>query len=257
MPWTVTDPERLRELIEAGPPPNDLHTLVHDLKWGGFFLNWASAAKADGDPQPLGLLELESCFSVNLELNQFYDRFFVDNPEFPVQLPMGLKLKAKQVQEGRNDGYSWSDLQAEFERHLMDEIIRYAGPFMTDVKRIQDEDAAAKAAQEKADTVGNLTMQDITLDDVYQANHDAQKDLQKGQSVDFIQSGTIVLVGKKHDPAYYLVLADQPDVCRGTLTMVSKGGAFGAGEIRVAGSNDPAKFKEGIRDFSKKKIVFV
>lgn len=256
MPWTVSDPERLRELVQAGPPPNDLDTLVHDLKWSGFFLNWATAVKADGDPQPLGLLQLESCFSANLALNDFYDRFFADNPEFPVQLPMGLSVKAKQVHEDRNDSFSWSDLKTEFERHLMDEILRYAGPFITDVKRIQDEDAEAKAAQEKADTVGSLTMQDIRLDDVYQANHDAQKNLQKGESVDFVQSGTIVLLGKKHDPAYYLVLADQPNVCHGTLTMVSKAGAFGPGEIRVTGSNDPTKFKEGIRDFSKKKIAF-
>jgi hypothetical protein len=256
MPWTVTDPDRLRELVNAGPPPNDLNTLVHDLKWSGFFLNWASAAKADGDPQPLGLLQLESCFSANLELNDFYDRFFSDNPEFPVQLPMALPIKAKQVQEDRNEGYSWADLKAEFEQHLMDEIVRYAGPFMTDVKRIQDEDAAAKAAQAKNDTIGDLTMQDIKLDDVYQVNHDAQKDLKKGESVDFVQSGPIVLLGKKHDAAHYLVLGDQPDVCRGTLTMVAKAGPFGPGEIKVVGSNNPTKFKEGIRDFSKKKIVF-
>jgi hypothetical protein len=256
MPWTVTDPERLSELLKAGPPPNDLNTLVHDLKWSGFFLNWAAAIGADGDPQPLGLLQLESCFNADLELKDFYDRFFSDTPEFPVQLPMGLTIKAKQVYENRNESYSWADLQAEFERHLMDEIIQYAGPFITDVKRIQDEDASAKAAKEKADTVDGLTMQDVKLDNVYQANHDAQKDLKKGESVSFIQSGAIVLLGKKHDPAYYLVLADQPNVCRGTLTIVSKGGAFGPGEIRVAGSNDPTKFKEGIRDFSKKKIVF-
>ena len=94
------------------------------------------------------------------------------------------------------------------------------------------------------------------LDHVDQINEAEQKNLDEGESISFIQTGNIVLLGDNHHNLYYHFVRTQDDFAEGTVTMVEKGGTFSPGEISVTGAGDQAAFKEAIRRFSKKKIEF-
>jgi hypothetical protein len=101
-----------------------------------------------------------------------------------------------------------------------------------------------------------LTMDSIVTDQVMQTNDYWLKNLKKGESIDFVQVGRDVLLGDRHDARYYPLLNRQPEHCKGTLTMVEKGGAFGPGEIRVTGTNNKDDFTWAISSITKKKITF-
>ncbi|HWE57489.1 MAG TPA: hypothetical protein VG435_18425 [Acidimicrobiales bacterium] len=110
--------------------------------------------------------------------------------------------------------------------------------------------------RDRADAAGGLTLEDIDEGAVATVNATEMKALSVDGTVAFVQVGQIVLLGKNHDPQYYGVLGGQPTPQNGTLKMVSKGGAFGAGKVQVSGTTDTANFEAAIRQASQKKIDF-
>jgi hypothetical protein len=254
--WTIDTTDDLAFLAQTGPPPQDVNAVLRDHSWSRIFYLWAEHKKSVGDQQPLCLYQLDSCLEQTLTLAEYYKVFFADGAEYPVEMPLGLKIKAKLVVEGSADGEETTvtedTVKAQLNENVQQQLLGYLGEFIGDVKPIQEEEASKPKGGP-----GGITLDDIDTARVATVNEAAMKALAVGQSIGFLQFGEHVLIGQNnHNQLYFPLLQNQANSCQGTLTMLEKGGAFGPGAIRVDGSNDTDSFKAAIRDISKKKITF-
>jgi hypothetical protein len=85
------------------------------------------------------------------------------------------------------------------------------------------------------------------------------KKLKDGQSIDFLYvlagRNGVVLIGPGHSASIVTeVKKNRP--YQGTIT-ITKGGLTNAGELKVTGvKSDQLQFKDALKNFTKKKIVF-
>lgn len=123
-------------------------------------------------------------------------------------------------------------------------------------------DAVSAAGAADVDNAADSELRGLTLDFIDDAavlalNQEEMKKLVAvGDAVDFVQSGDYLLLGAGHHKLYYPLLGQQAGVCKGSVRMFAKGGAFSSGEVRVIGSNDQAKFKTAMQELTKKKVSF-
>lgn len=261
MAWSVDNSTDLDMIVKAGPPPNDGDVLISDSTWSNILMMWAKYKKTVGDQQPLSLVQLDSCLVTDLALADYYASFFADSPEFPIDLPLGLKIKAKQVLEQSSDT-SEADFKQQLRTEVLNQLWGYLGEFISDVKATQEEAASEDDDSDSGGSgtvstgVTQMALSDIDMAKVEELNQSAVKALNVGESLRFVQAGDVVLLGMNHNQAYYPLLRQEAECCEGTLKMVEKGGAFSPGKLAVSGSSDTEAFKSAVRDFSKKKITF-
>jgi hypothetical protein len=267
MTWTV-DTTELDLISQAGEPPQDPNLMLQDQKWSAIFHLWAKNKVAAGDQQPMCLYQLESCLVQTLTLDEYYPLFFDDGAQYPIQMPVGLKIKAKMVVEDRSDD-SEDTVKKELKDNVVEQLWRYYGDFFKDVKAKQQEavskvdDAAPSVPQPVKTTVSTPKVVPLTrarIDQVVvdKTNEVALKDLQPdSQPITFLMFDDLLLIGDNH-PEAYVEFAKKNGGNKGRLAMKSKGGAFSTGEIlvqRVSGV-DEAKLKAAIKRFSQKKVTF-
>ena len=256
MPWTVADPQAAEYLKGLGDPPDQPDALFSDANWTWAWQLWAGELAQTGDVVPYNAGSCLTALLGGSSLADVYPTYVEDGAPNAVPLPMGIRIRARTAIEGGGED---PDVVRESLRSEMDNTTYgYLGQFHTAVGEAQAAatEAADYQASEDAVNESGMTRDHIALDYVDQVNEGEQKNLEEGQSIDYIQSGNIVLLGDRHHNLYYDVIKMQDDYAEGTLTMVEKGAGLSPGEISVTGTNNEAAFKEAVRRYSKKKIDF-
>jgi hypothetical protein len=257
MSWNDAAAQNATAILGLGNPPNDMTAVVSDDYWYWAWQLWAGAQAADGDDIPFNAGSFLRAIAMGGDLGVIAPTYIGNDATNPVELPMGLVIQLNQVTEDRFEG-DLDQLKSQIWQNVDLIAFRYLGQFHQDLATVKAELGAQEEydTSQQAVTDSGITRDHISLDHVDQINEGEQKNLEEGASIDFIQSGNIVLLGDNHYELYYDVIKTQDDFAQGTLTMVEKGGGLSPGEISVTGAGNQNDFKEAIRRYSKKKIEF-
>jgi hypothetical protein len=124
----------------------------------------------------------------------------------------------------------------------------------------EDDDAAEEEVTISTPTVVEMSKDRVDLAVVDKWNEQTLKNMGEGSSTPFYQINDLVIIDAQAAPGAqpYLEWAKLqaeivPDAA---ITMVKKGGAFGAGSIKAVGVMDRGSFETAIKRVSKKKVDY-
>ena len=250
MAWDLKDDDLLKRIAERTEPPSDLRAILSDEVWANAFSMWATdLGYQRGDYAASNLHRVWRDLEYNTPGETIYNQYVDPSSGSGIQWPTSVLDRFERVSNGMDSDYSGA--LAETRAATTEMLERYVTPFRDDIQAVQSEHVS-----EPTPVAINLTKPDMgTIDRV---NQMALKDLPEfrnsqnlpASQVKWYATSETVLIGDNHPASYYEYL-DATGHHVGTITMMKRGGAFGAGRVEVAlnGLVQPGGQPHGDRPF--------
>lgn len=241
MAWELKDEHLLERVAASTAPPADIRAILADELWTNVFSMWATdRGWLDGDYIPSRLYRLSADLNYGTPGETIRARYVEPSGELAVQWPAVVLDRFERVANGMDSDYSGA--LTEIRNAATETLETYVSRFRDDISQIQ----ASHVSDPK--TPDRITLGQIDTSFVDRVNQAELKDLieykeattkgtiEKSQ-VKFYASTELVLIGDNHSGICYDYL-NMTGHSFGTITMMQKGGAFGAGRVEVAINGD-------------------